>query len=49
MHMNWSDNVLELLLPEGLVLINEQMSIEVTGAGKGRQRKVGGSGAEVIE
>lgn len=42
MNMNWSDNILELLLPEGLVLINEQMSIEVTGAGKGREKKFGG-------
>lgn len=43
MNMNWSDNILELLLPEGLVLINELMSIEVPGAGKGRERKFGGA------
>lgn len=43
MNMNWSDNILELLLPEGLVLINELMSIEVPGAGKDRERKFGGA------
>lgn len=41
---NHGDNFLELLLPQGLVLINELMHVEVTGVGRVRERNVGGAG-----
>ena len=39
--MNGGSSTLELLLAQGLLLINELLRVEVTGAGKSRERKWG--------
>ena len=43
-NMNWGSSILELLLPQGFLLINELMYIEVTGVGKDREGNLCGAG-----